>query len=134
MCRLLSSQLVKNAFGPFLSLSLSLSLITNFLPSLTSCLCFPSGVSRSVTRSYYRGASCAILVYDITRRSTFASLPRWLADARALASEYLKVVLVGNKLDLEEEREVSALEAAKWASENVSLSCLSPLYTHVLAG
>ncbi|CDZ97763.1 ras-domain-containing protein [Phaffia rhodozyma] len=73
---------------------------------------------RSVTRSYYRGAAAAILVYDITRRSSFTNLSRWLADARALASPHLKVVLVGNKLDMEEEREVDTLEASRWAEEN----------------
>ncbi|PWN48808.1 putative GTP-binding protein [Violaceomyces palustris] len=73
---------------------------------------------RSVTRSYYRGAAGAILVYDITKRSTFEPLARWLTDARALASSDLVVVLVGNKLDREEEREVGYLEASRWASEN----------------
>ena len=40
---------------------------------------------RSVSRSYYRGAAGAILVYDITSAATFAALPPFLADARALA-------------------------------------------------
>lgn len=89
------------------------------LPSLTPIrLSTPS--SRSVTRSYYRGAAALVLTYDITRRQTFTALPRWLADARALASEGLKVVLVGTKSDLEEEREVSSLEAGRWAEDNVS--------------
>ncbi|RVD86845.1 uncharacterized protein DFL_005100 [Arthrobotrys flagrans] len=55
---------------------------------------------RSVTRSYYRGAAGALLIYDITRRHTFTSLPTFLSDARALASENLTVLLVGNKSDL----------------------------------
>ncbi|EPS40093.1 hypothetical protein H072_6097 [Dactylellina haptotyla CBS 200.50] len=55
---------------------------------------------RSVTRSYYRGAAGALLIYDITRRPTFNSLPTFLSDARALASENLTVLLVGNKSDL----------------------------------
>ncbi|KAF3276536.1 hypothetical protein TWF970_006135 [Orbilia oligospora] len=55
---------------------------------------------RSVTRSYYRGAAGALLIYDITRRHTFTSLPTFLDDARALASENLTVLLVGNKADL----------------------------------
>ncbi|KAG0144951.1 hypothetical protein CROQUDRAFT_672021 [Cronartium quercuum f. sp. fusiforme G11] len=71
---------------------------------------------RSVTRNYYRGAAGAILVYDISDRSTFASLSSWLADARALASPDLMVVLVGNKIDLEDEgRQVGELEASNWA-------------------
>ncbi|TRM69978.1 ras family-domain-containing protein [Schizophyllum amplum] len=73
---------------------------------------------RSVTRSYYRGAASAILVYDITNRDSFTNLSRWLADARALASPDLVVVLVGNKSDREEEREVEWSEASRWAAEN----------------
>ncbi|KAL4069644.1 ras family-domain-containing protein [Scleroderma yunnanense] len=68
---------------------------------------------RSVTRSYYRGAAGVILVYDITNRESFLNLSRWLADARALASPHLVAVLVGNKSDREEEREV------EWAEANV---------------
>lgn len=55
---------------------------------------------RSVSRSYYRGAAGAILVYDITSAATFAALPPFLADARALASPRLTTLLVGNKGDL----------------------------------
>ncbi|KAF8525152.1 ras-domain-containing protein [Hysterangium stoloniferum] len=73
---------------------------------------------RSVTRSYYRGAAGAILVYDITDRKSFANLSRWLADARALASPHLVIVLVGNKCDREDEREVEWSEASKWAADN----------------
>ncbi|KAI0932142.1 Ras- protein Rab-4B [Taiwanofungus camphoratus] len=73
---------------------------------------------RSVTRSYYRGAAGAILVYDITSRASFVNLSRWLADARALASPHLVTVLVGNKSDREEDREVEWAEASRWAAEN----------------
>lgn len=73
---------------------------------------------RSVTRSYYRGAAGALLVYDITNRQTFEGLSRWLADARALASPQLVTVLVGCKSDREEDREVEWAEASRWAAEN----------------
>ncbi|ERS96464.1 hypothetical protein HMPREF1624_07377 [Sporothrix schenckii ATCC 58251] len=55
---------------------------------------------RSVSRSYYRGAAGAILVYDVTAHRSFAALPPFLNDARALASPHLTTLLVGNKLDL----------------------------------
>ncbi|EMC98823.1 hypothetical protein BAUCODRAFT_572986 [Baudoinia panamericana UAMH 10762] len=57
---------------------------------------------RSVSRSYYRGAAGAILVYDVTSQQSFAQLQTFLNDARALASPLLTVVLVGNKVDLAE--------------------------------
>jgi small GTP-binding protein len=57
---------------------------------------------RSVSRSYYRGAAGAILVYDVASLATFNSLPTFLSDARALASPNLTVILAGNKSDLTE--------------------------------
>uniref|UniRef100_A0A1B6BX20 small monomeric GTPase n=1 Tax=Clastoptera arizonana TaxID=38151 RepID=A0A1B6BX20_9HEMI len=73
---------------------------------------------RSVTRSYYRGAAGALLVYDITSRDSFNALGDWLADARALASPNIVILLVGNKKDLEADRDVSFLEASRFAQEN----------------
>lgn len=55
---------------------------------------------RSVSRSYYRGAAGAILIYDLTSSSSFNALQPFLNDARALASPNLTLVLAGNKLDL----------------------------------
>ncbi|KAI4288241.1 MAG: hypothetical protein L6R35_002501, partial [Caloplaca aegaea] len=55
---------------------------------------------RSVSRSYYRGAAGALLVYDLCCRESFVGLPTFLNDARALASPDLIVLLVGNKLDM----------------------------------
>ncbi|KAK4551847.1 hypothetical protein LTR86_010843 [Recurvomyces mirabilis] len=55
---------------------------------------------RSVSRSYYRGAAGAVLVYDLADTNSFAQLQTFLDDARALGSPRLTVVLVGNKADL----------------------------------
>lgn len=55
---------------------------------------------RSVSRSYYRGAAGAILVYDVSSYASFNALPTFLMDARALASPNLTVLLAGNKSDL----------------------------------
>lgn len=73
---------------------------------------------RSVTRSYYRGAAGALLVYDTTSRDSYNALSNWLNDARTLASSNIVILLVGNKKDLEEAREVTFLEASNFASEN----------------
>ncbi|KAJ3183729.1 Ras- protein Rab-4A [Gaertneriomyces sp. JEL0708] len=72
---------------------------------------------RAVTRSYWRGAAGCLLVYDITNRDSFTSLGSWLEDARRYASPDMVVVLVGNKIDLEENREVSFMEASQWAND-----------------
>lgn len=58
---------------------------------------------RSVSRSYYRGAAGAILIYDIASHASFDALPTFLLDARALASPNLSVLLAGNKMDLDSE-------------------------------
>lgn len=55
---------------------------------------------------------------SVYRRSSFEALQAWITDARALASPDLVIVLVGNKLDDEENREVEYLDAARWAKEN----------------
>merc|ERR1711920_668115 len=72
---------------------------------------------RSITRSYYRGASGALMVYDISRRDTFNHLTRWLEEARANASSNLVLMLIGNKSDLER-REVSYEEGAQFSRDN----------------
>ena len=51
-------------------------------------------------------------------RDSFLNLSRWLADARALARQHLVVVLVGNKSDKDEDREVEWEEASRWAAEH----------------
>ncbi|CAD2216335.1 Rab family, other [Angomonas deanei] len=73
---------------------------------------------RSITRSYYRGASGALLVYDVTRRETFEHLQSWLEDARANANTAIVVMLIGNKCDLENNREVSREEGEAFARKN----------------
>ncbi|XP_056268241.1 ras-related protein Rab-4A isoform X1 [Pseudoliparis swirei] len=73
---------------------------------------------RSVTRSYYRGAAGALLVYDITSRETYNALTTWLTDARMLASQNIVIILCGNKKDLDVDREVTFLEASRFAQEN----------------
>jgi len=73
---------------------------------------------RAVTRSYYRGAAGALLVYDITRRSTFNHLTSWLTDARNLTSPNTVIMLIGNKKDLSAQRDVTYEEAKQFASEN----------------
>lgn len=55
---------------------------------------------RSVSRSYYRGAAGAILVYDVSSHNSFQELPTFLNDARALASPHLSVLVAGNKVDV----------------------------------
>uniref|UniRef100_A0A8V5HB26 Ras-related protein Rab-14 n=1 Tax=Melopsittacus undulatus TaxID=13146 RepID=A0A8V5HB26_MELUD len=80
---------------------------------------------RAVTRSYYRGAAGALMVYDITRRSTYNHLSSWLTDARNLTNPNTVIILIGNKADLEAQRDVTYEEAKQFAEENGVNSCCS---------
>lgn len=79
---------------------------------------------KSITRSYFRGASGALLVFDITRPATFASCTQWLEDLRQIAEEGIVVILVGNKSDLagddadSNQRRVTRQEAEEWCRMN----------------
>lgn len=73
---------------------------------------------RSITRSYYRGAAGALLVYDITRRETFNHLTSWLEDARQHSSSNMVIMLIGNKSDLESRRDVKREEGEAFAREH----------------
>ena len=73
---------------------------------------------RAVTRSYYRGAAGALMVYDVTRRSTYNHLSSWLTDARNLTNPNTVIFLIGNKCDLEAQRDVTHEEAKQFAEEN----------------
>ena len=73
---------------------------------------------RSITRSYYRGAAGALLVYDITRKDTFAHLESWLEDARQHSHSNMTIILVGNKADLEHRREVPREQGEAFAKQH----------------
>lgn len=60
-------------------------------------------------------------------RETYNSLAAWLTDARTLASPNIVVILCGNKKDLDPEREVTFLEASRFAQENGEGHAVSPL-------
>ena len=72
---------------------------------------------RSVTKAYYKGAKGALLVYDITRKSTFENIDNWLIDLRTNADKDILIILIGNKSDLVENREVSKEEAQTKAEQ-----------------
>ncbi len=69
-----------------------------------------------IASRYFRGAVAAMIIYDITKRSTYESVPRWLKELRDRASSNIVIMLVGNKADLKELRAVSEDEARAYAS------------------
>lgn len=75
-------------------------------------------IFRSITRSYYRDSNCAIIVYDITDRTSFEKIGDWVRDVRSLAPADCTIALVGNKLDLaDDNRVVETSEGENLADE-----------------
>jgi len=72
---------------------------------------------RSLIPSYIRDSSVAVVTYDVTSRKSFENTQKWIDDVRTERGANVIIVLVGNKTDLEEERQVSAEEAEKAAAE-----------------
>eukprot|EP01099_Mayorella_cantabrigiensis_P005577 TRINITY_DN4525_c0_g1_i1.p1 TRINITY_DN4525_c0_g1~~TRINITY_DN4525_c0_g1_i1.p1 ORF type:complete len:220 (+),score=37.79 TRINITY_DN4525_c0_g1_i1:141-800(+) len=73
---------------------------------------------RSITRSYFRGAAGALLVYDVTRRETFENITYWLDDCKEHCDTKMTIMLVGNKIDLENRRAVSTEEGERFANKH----------------
>jgi small GTP-binding protein len=70
---------------------------------------------RSVTRGYYRGSAGALLVFDLSNRDSFENIGRWLQDIRDVARSDVVTLLIGNKSDLVDKRQVTTDEAETFA-------------------
>ena len=74
---------------------------------------------RSITKSYYKNSSIALIIYDITNRDSFLNLEYWYQEIVQNCNQSVIIVIVGNKSDLEK-RKVSYNEGYKFA-ENYNL-------------
>lgn len=72
---------------------------------------------RTLTSSYYRGAHGIIIVYDVTSKESFDNVRTWMQEIEKFASENVNKLLVGNKWDLEEQREVTTDEGKDLAKK-----------------
>lgn len=72
---------------------------------------------RGVSKLFYKNAVGLVVVYDITNRDSFTNLNRWISDAQQLVEPHACMLLVGNKSDLEIQREVSMEEGLRKAQE-----------------
>jgi len=87
---------------------------------------------RSVTRSYFRKAAGAVLVYDITDEGSYKQVYTWLAEIRnAPGNEDTQILLIGNKTDLEFARKVSTQDGLDLAAkEQINFMETSALSGH----
>ncbi|KAK9352021.1 ras family-domain-containing protein [Lipomyces doorenjongii] len=72
---------------------------------------------RSLIPSYIRDSTVAVVVYDVTNRNSFINTSKWIDDVRAERGNDVIIVLVGNKTDLNDKRQVTSEEGEKKAKE-----------------
>ncbi|CAE5956994.1 unnamed protein product [Arabidopsis arenosa] len=72
---------------------------------------------RAITSAYYRGALGALLVYDVTKPTTFENVSRWLKELRDHADSNIVIMLIGNKTDLKHLRAVATEDAQSYAEK-----------------
>ena len=73
---------------------------------------------RSITRAYYKNSVCAMVVYDITSRKSFENIVHWIEDVHNQSPKTISIILIGNKIDLEDKRIVSYDEGNEFAIKN----------------
>ena len=66
---------------------------------------------KAITSVYYKGAKGAFIVYDITSRKTFENIDKWIGEIKERTTDDVKLIIIGNKTDLNNEREVKSEEA-----------------------
>jgi len=73
---------------------------------------------RAITRGYYKGAHGALVVFDITKAITFRNVEKWITELQEFADTDIVIMLVGNKTDLKDEREILTEEARRYSEKN----------------
>ena len=72
---------------------------------------------RSITRAYYKNSACALVVYDISSRDSFNNVSTWIDDCKNQSPKTIFMVLVGNKSDLSDRRQVNTEEGQELAEK-----------------
>ena len=73
---------------------------------------------KSLITSFYRNASLAILVYSIDNQNSFNNIEVWLNEIKSQSNPETKIFLIGNKIDLENERKISTETAQQFSNEH----------------
>merc|ERR1712228_488572 len=69
----------------------------------------------NITTSYYRGAHCIMIVYDVTSQESFKNVRKWIEAVRTYANTDVSILLLGNKSDLKNKREIKWDSALQYA-------------------
>jgi len=73
---------------------------------------------RTVVSTYFRGAHGILLLYDVTNKDSFKNLENWLIEIEKNSSDKVLKILVGNKCDLSDDREIQTEEGQAFAVRN----------------
>nr|XP_061815857.1 EF-hand calcium-binding domain-containing protein 4B-like [Nerophis lumbriciformis] len=73
---------------------------------------------RSITKQFFRKADGVVVMYDVTMDESFKAVSPWLANVKDAAGEGVQILLLGNKMDMDSDREVSLKEAEQLAQES----------------
>ncbi|XP_051247916.1 EF-hand calcium-binding domain-containing protein 4B isoform X2 [Dicentrarchus labrax] len=73
---------------------------------------------RSITKQFFRKADGVVVMYDVTVEESFKAVQPWLTNVQEAAGEGIPILLLGNKMDMDGDREVSFKEAEQLAHEN----------------
>ena len=73
---------------------------------------------RSLITNFYRNSSLAIIVYAINSKDSFENIEMWLRELRTHSNPDAKVFLIGNKIDLENERKITKEQGENYAKTN----------------
>ena len=72
---------------------------------------------RAITRNYYKGAKGIILIYDVTNIKSYENIKKWINEIKEEISENITIVLIGNKIDNENQRKISREQGEKLAND-----------------
>ena len=75
-------------------------------------------IYRSLIKNFYRNSSLAIIVYSIDKKNSFKDINLWIKEIRVNSSPDIKIVLIGNKSDLDKDRQVSYEEGKKYLDDD----------------
>ena len=70
---------------------------------------------KAITGAYYKGSKGALVIYDITRKDTFANIEKWVNDLKTTGDPKITIIIIGNKNDLADKRQVTKEEGEEKA-------------------
>ena len=72
---------------------------------------------RTIAKNYFKGSHGILLLYDVTKQSSFQNIRDWIQDIREEVSPKAIIFLIGNKIDLADQRKISKEKGIELAEE-----------------